>query len=104
MKRAGITTVWVRAPSGRYPVWVGSGLLRDAGRRLRRLRPRCRRLFVVGSPRVWRLWGGELARGLRAAGLRVETLLMNDREANKRLATVGRLAGVRLPPRGAPGA
>lgn len=92
MKRAGITTVWVRAPRGRYPVWVGSGLLRDAGRRLRRLRPRCRRLFVVSSPRVWRLWGGELARGLRAAGLRVETLLMNDREANKRLATVERLA------------
>src|SRR3990170_670114 len=93
MKRAGITTVWVRAASGRYPVWIGSGLLRDAGRRLRRLRPRCRRLFVVSSPRIWRLWGGELQRGTRAAGLRVETLLMNDREANKRLATVERLAG-----------
>src|SRR3990172_3600869 len=93
MKRAWITTVWVRAASGRYPVWIGSGLLRDAGRRLRRLRPRCRRLFVVSSPRIWRLWGGELQRGTRAAGLRVETLLMNDREANKRLATVERLAG-----------
>jgi len=84
--------IWVRAAGGRYPLWIGAGLLRQAGRRLKRLRPRCRRLFVVSSPRVWSLWGAELTRGLRAAGLRVETLLMNDREERKRLATVESLA------------
>lgn len=89
MKRAAATTVWVRAASARYPVWIGAGLLRQAGRRLR---PGSRRLFVVSSPRVWRLWGREFQRGARAAGLQVEPLLMDDREKAKRLATVERLA------------
>lgn len=90
--RSRVETIRVRAPSASYPVWVGSGLLRDAGRRVRRLRPDCRRLFVVTSPRVSTLWGKELARGLRAAGIRSETLLMNDREERKRLSTVEHLA------------
>src|SRR3972149_176057 len=38
MKLASTTTVWVRAARGRYPVWVGAGLLGGAGRRLGRLR------------------------------------------------------------------
>jgi len=92
MPRARVATIWVRTASARYPVWVGAGLLRDAGRRLRGLRPRARRLYVISSPRVWRLWGREVARGARAAGLRSETLLMDDREEAKRLATVERLA------------
>ena len=92
MKLASTTTVWVRAARGRYPVWVGAGLLGDAGRRLRRLRPGYRRVFVVSSPRVWQLWGRELGRGLRGAKLSCETLLMSDREDAKRLATVERLA------------
>ncbi|MDA2913694.1 3-dehydroquinate synthase [Acidobacteriia bacterium AH_259_A11_L15] len=87
-----VATVWVRTASARYPVWVGSGLLRQAGRRLQRLRPGCRRLFVVSSPRVWALWGKELGRGLRAAGVPLEPLLMDDREEKKRLATVEKLA------------
>ena len=84
--------IWVRTTSAHYPVWVGRGLLRQTGRRLQRLRPGCHRLFVVSSPRVWALWGTELAQGVRAAGIRLETLLMDDREENKRLATVEELA------------
>lgn len=86
------SSLWVRTPSARYPVWVGAGLLRQTGRRLRWLRGRCRRVFVVSAPRVWALWGTELTRGVRSAGLRVETLLMDDREEKKGLATVERLA------------
>lgn len=89
---ARVQTVWVQTPTARYPIWLGHGLLQEAGRRLRQLRPGCQRLFVVSSPRVWALWGGELARSLRSAGLRPETLLMDDREEQKRLATLERLA------------
>src|SRR3989338_2693385 len=92
MPRASVATIWVRTARARYPVWVGAGLLRDAGRRLRGLRPRARRLYLISSPRVWRLWGREVARGAGAAGLRCETLLMDDREEAKRLVTVERLA------------
>lgn len=84
-------TVWVRTPGARYPVWVGTGLLRAAGRCLRPL-GRDGRVFVVSSRRVWSRWGRELLRSARAAGLRVELLLMDDRERSKRLATVEALA------------
>jgi 3-dehydroquinate synthase len=50
-------------------------------------------LFVVSSPRVWSLWGSELARGIRAAGIRLEALLTDDREEKKQVATVEELAG-----------
>ena len=85
-------TLWVQTPTARYPVWIGVGLLAESGARLRRLRPRDERLFVVSSPRVWPLWGRVLTRSLRRAGLRSETLLMDDREAAKRLVTLERLA------------
>ncbi|MGH9787942.1 MAG: 3-dehydroquinate synthase [Candidatus Acidiferrales bacterium] len=90
----------MRTPTARYPVWVGAGLLAQSGRRIKSLRPGCRQVFVVSSPRVWRLWGARLAVGLRAAGIRAEALLMNDREEAKRLATLERLAE-RLLARGA---
>jgi len=85
-------TLWVRTPTARYPVWVGAGLLAQSGRRLKRLRPRCRQVFVISSPRVWKLWGARLSVGLRAARISAEVLLMNDREEAKRLMTVERLA------------
>ena len=86
-------TLWVRTPTARYSVWVGAGLLTQSGRRIKSLRPGCRQVFVISSPRVWRLHGATLAAGLRAAGIRAEALLMNDREQAKRLETVERLAG-----------
>lgn len=91
-KRSHTTTIWVRAGARRYPVWLGRGLLRQSGRRLARLRPQATHVFVISSPCVWRLWGRELARGLRAGGLHTEAVLFDDRETNKRLATVERLA------------
>jgi 3-dehydroquinate synthase len=67
-------------------------LLQQSGRLLKSLRPGCRRVFVVSSRRVWGLWGDKLSAGLRAAGLRVERLLMDDREEAKRLEALERLA------------
>lgn len=84
--------VWVRTPSRHYPVCVEAGLLGKAGKRLRELRAERDKLFVVSSPGIWRLWGSELAGGLRRGGIRHELLLMGSGEQNKRLATVERLA------------
>lgn len=88
----GARTLWVRTPTARYPVWIGDGLLAECGPRLRSLRPGGSRIFVVSSPRVWNLWGQAVVRSLRRAGLRCDVLLMDDREASKRLATAERLA------------
>lgn len=88
----GSRAISVRSSQGRYPVWVGAGVLPTAGKRVRRVCPDCRRIFVVSSPRVWRLWGDELRAGLKRAGIAVVPLLMNDREEKKRLATMERLA------------
>ncbi len=86
-------TISVRVPGGRYPVWIEPGLLRQSAAVVQRLRPGCPWLFVVSSPRVWSLWGAELACGLKRAGVRCVPLLMDDREARKRLSTVEALAG-----------
>ena len=86
------STVWVRTPSARYPVWMGPGLLAQAGMRLRALNPEAKRIFVLSSPRVWSLWGKALSSSTRAAGIRAEAVLFDDREEAKRLATLERLA------------
>lgn len=91
-KSSPVRTIWVRTFTARYPVRVAPGLLQQVSEHVRELRPQCRRLFVVSSPRVWRLWGGELTRGIRAGRLGLETLLVDDREEKKRLATVERVA------------
>jgi 3-dehydroquinate synthase len=91
-KEIPIKTVWVWATSRRYPVWLAEGLLRRAGEFVVRVQPGCRRLFVVSSPGVWALWGKELARGLRPAGIRAIPLLLDDRERAKRLSAVEPLA------------
>lgn len=89
---ANATAIWVRTPTARYPVWIGSGLLAECGARLQRLRPRRKRVFVVSSPRVWKLWGRAVERSCRRAALGCVPLLMDDRETAKRLAGVERLA------------
>jgi 3-dehydroquinate synthase len=91
-RRVRTTTLWVRTPTARYPLWVGPGLLAESGRRIKNLRPGCRQVFIVSSPRVWGLWGRKLVAGLRAASIRLEALLMDDREVAKRLETIERLA------------
>ena len=85
-------TLWVRTPTARYPVWLGAGLLAQSGWRIKSLRSGRSQVFVISSPRVWRLWGAKLVVGLRAAGVRAEVLLMNDREEAKRLTPLEQLA------------
>ncbi len=79
-------------PNG-YDVTVGAGLLRRAGREVRRVLPSAgSRVFVVTSPNVRRHWGDALEKSLRAARLPYEVLEMHDGEPAKRLHTVEQLA------------
>ncbi len=91
-RRVRATTLWVRTATAHYPVWAGSGLLAESGRRIKSLRPRCRRVLVVSSPRVWKLWGGRFLAGLRLSQIGAQAVLMDDREEAKRLGTVEQLA------------
>jgi len=82
-----------------YSVYVGAGLVARCGSWLRKEDNR-RRLFVISSPRVWRHTARALHRGLARAGIPYDTLLMDDPEEKKSLATVEHLAR-RLVRRGA---
>lgn len=83
----------VKLKAKSYPVLVGRGLLRHAGRELKRLLPsENSRVFVVTSPTVRGHWGGLLEESLAKAKLRFHVLEMNDGEPGKRLSAVEQLA------------
>ena len=76
-----------------YDVLIGRGLLKVAGRHLRRLAPApTSRIFVITSPTVRRHWGGTLEQSLQREKLGYSILEMNDGEPAKRLQTVEQLA------------
>src|SRR5258707_6457266 len=83
----------VRTKPNGYVVQVGAGLLRRAGREVRRLLPSAdSRVFVITAPNVRRHWGEALEKSLRDARLPYEVLEMHDGEPAKRLHTVEQLA------------
>jgi len=88
-----VDSIRVRTKSNSYQVLVSAGLLRRAGREIRRMLPSAAsRVFVVTSPNVRRHWGEKLESSLRAARLEYELLEMHDGEPAKRLHTVEQLA------------
>jgi len=87
-----VTRIRVRLKSNGYDVIVARGLLRQAGRAVRRLLPGPdSRVIVVTSSNVRRHWGAELERSLHKAKLSFHVLEMNDGEPAKRLETVEQL-------------
>jgi 3-dehydroquinate synthase len=88
-----VDTIRVRTKPKGYQVLVSTGLLRRAGREVRRVLPSsASRVFVVTSPNVRRHWGEKLEASLRDAKLPHEVLEMHDGEPAKRLHTVEQLA------------
>ncbi len=88
-----VDSIRVRTKPDSYQVLVSAGLLRRAGREVRRLLPSAAsRVFVVTSPNVRRHWGDKLENSLRAARLPYQILEMHDGEPAKRLHTVEQLA------------
>jgi 3-dehydroquinate synthase len=73
-----------------YPVYIGSGLLAQAGRYLRESGfPG--KLVIITDPVVNHLYGEVLSRRLAGEGFQVSTLLVPPGEAQKSLETAGRL-------------
>ncbi len=88
-----VDSIRVRTKPNSYRVLVGAGLLRRAGRELRRMLPaRSSRVFVVTSPNVRRHWGDKLESSLRGSKLPYQILEMHDGEPAKRLHTVEQLS------------
>jgi 3-dehydroquinate synthase len=79
-------TVHVRSASSSYPVICGRGSLARLGNVVDDLREGGE-VFVLSSPRVWKLWGRAVERQL-ADVRRDRVILFDDREAAKRLATI----------------
>jgi 3-dehydroquinate synthase len=88
-----VDTIRVRTRPEGYEVTVGAGLLRRAGRAVRRVLPSpASRVFVVTSSNVRRHWGETLEASLRQARLPYQVLEMHDGEPAKRMHTVEQLA------------
>src|SRR5215212_10051526 len=79
----------VATPSRAYPVTIQHGALDSIGAALDDAGAPPRR-FIVSSPRVWRLHGAQIARGLNTA-TGSDPILVPDGERFKQLATVSRI-------------
>jgi 3-dehydroquinate synthase len=75
----------VRAANGNYDVLCGRGALGELPRLVRRF-AKDGGVFAISSPRVWKHWGSRVERIL--GGYRRATILMDDGETAKNLATV----------------
>lgn len=83
----------VKLKSNPYDVLIATGLLRRAGREVRRLLPsKTSRVFVITSSRVRRHWGGAIEAALQRARVPLHVFEMDDGEPAKRMQTVEQLA------------
>jgi 3-dehydroquinate synthase len=87
-----MTRVTVTVPGHSYEVLIASGLLAEAGARLREIWPGHRRVFVITVPVVRRKWGKQLLAPLKSAGFEPSVLEIPEGETQKRLSTVETLA------------
>jgi 3-dehydroquinate synthase len=76
----------VPTPSRAYAVTIGDGAIDEIGRTLDALHTPARR-FIVSSPLVWRLHGGQMTHAAGGA----EPILVPDGERYKQLPTVSRI-------------
>src|SRR5437660_5017441 len=70
-----------------YPIHIGAGILRDAGRLLAPALA-VPRAVIVSSPTVAKAWLAPLRQSLASAGIACETLLIPDGETHKSWATL----------------
>jgi 3-dehydroquinate synthase len=80
-------TVNVELGARSYPIHIGSGSLREAGRLISPLL-RAPRAVVVSNPTVANAWLAPLRQSLADAGIGSETLLIPDGETHKSWATL----------------
>jgi 3-dehydroquinate synthase len=80
----------VKSSAGHYAILCGEGVLRDAAREIRKL-GKFSRIHIVSSPKVWRVVGKSVQRGLGAKNIHA-THLMDDAESAKNLFTMEKLS------------
>jgi 3-dehydroquinate synthase len=87
-----VRTIHVKTASASYPIHVGSGLLSNFGRHLRKITGKNKpRVFVLTSPVIWSLWGEKFLSGF-PKDQAPTALFLAPGEQHKRLASVERLA------------
>ena len=77
-------TIQIKSSAGPYTFQCSRGAISQAPKLIKRLGD-ATGVFVLSSPRVWRHWGGVLARTLPGAK---QPILFDDKESAKRLAAV----------------
>ncbi len=77
-------TIEIKSSAGSYTFYCSRGAIAQAPKLIKRLGD-ATGVFVLSSPRVWRHWGGVLARTLPGAR---QPILFDDKESSKRLAAV----------------
>jgi 3-dehydroquinate synthase len=77
-------TIQIKSSAGPYSFYCARGAISQAPKLIKRLGD-ATGVFVLSSPRVWRHWGGVLARTLPGAK---QPILFDDKESTKRLAAV----------------
>ncbi len=84
-------TLPVNIPGANYSVHLGSGLLPQVARHLRRLTGNTGRVFIVTAPEIWALWGKTLLAGFPADDP-PQVLFLPSGERHKRLSSIETLA------------
>ncbi len=84
------TTLWVRHPTGAYPVHIGAGLRHRVGQFLADIEY-TRAAFVVTDEHVAPLYANDVIRSLERAGFTAHLIVLPPGEKHKNLATVQRL-------------
>ena len=84
-------TLTVPLPGKEYEIVIGSGLLRQAGERIRAVVPNARRLFIVTDSNVAPLYLGSLVESLKGAGFQVNSLSIPAGEASKSVEMLSKL-------------
>ncbi len=80
--------VSLKSRTHRYEIKIGRGLLKLAGREIRKvLGPSGLRAVIISNPSVFELFGAELVAGLQAQDFTVKNWFMEDGERFKSLAT-----------------
>ena len=84
-----MNTIRIRSSEGTYQVRCGRAILSRARALIARLGD-ATGIFVLSSPRIWRLWKREVARTLKVTPKRI--ILFDDSESAKRLANIESIA------------
>lgn len=85
-----MTTLSVHTRSRAYDIFVGDGLLQQAGPLCREVNPRGVRALIVTDSNVYPLYAGQVARSLESAGYTVSAFTFPAGEEQKRLDTIAR--------------